>query len=160
MSNVTNKIFFLILFVLFFFFFFLLPAAGCLAKKDATPAEVKTKARRLYDIANICCTLELVEKFRLPGTSYRKPVYRWIGFERYPWPKKNKKLKVQVPCPVELFEAAGILHEVPKDLYSEYYGRLEKAKTNRRNSTALLLGTSSSSSSSSKKKKSSKKKNR
>jgi hypothetical protein len=30
-------------------------AAECLAKKDATPAEIKTKARRLYDIANICC---------------------------------------------------------------------------------------------------------
>ena len=30
-------------------------AAACLAKDDATPAEIKTKARRLYDIANICC---------------------------------------------------------------------------------------------------------
>jgi hypothetical protein len=30
-------------------------AAACLAKDDATPAEIKTKARRLYDIANRCC---------------------------------------------------------------------------------------------------------
>ena len=28
-------------------------AAACLAKKDASPAEVKTKARRLYDIVSI-----------------------------------------------------------------------------------------------------------
>ena len=28
-------------------------AAACLAKKDATAAEIKTKARRLYDIANV-----------------------------------------------------------------------------------------------------------
>ena len=97
-------------------------AAECLAKKDATPAEVKTKARRLYDIANICCTLELVEKYRLPGTSYRKPVYRWTGFQRYPFPLP-KNTKIQVPCPVDLFEAAGILNEVPSHLYTEYYER-------------------------------------
>ena len=97
-------------------------AAECLAKKDATPAEVKTKARRLYDIANICCTLELVEKYRLPGTSYRKPVYRWTGFQRYPFPLP-KNTKIQVPCPVDLFEAAGILNEVPSHLYTEYYQR-------------------------------------
>lgn len=94
-------------------------AAACLARPGASPAEIKTKARRLYDIANICCTLELVEKFRLPGTSYRKPVYSWIGFRRYAWPTPGGT-KVEVPCPVETFAAAGILEEVPKSLVRKW----------------------------------------
>jgi hypothetical protein len=75
-------------------------------------------------------TLELVEKLRLPGTSYRKPVYRWIGFKRYPWPLKKGQI-VEVPCPVEVFEAAGIINEVPKDLLIQYQERKSGKNTSR-----------------------------
>ena len=76
-------------------------------------------------------TLELVEKFRLPGTSYRKPVYRWIGFERFPWPIPKGSGPVQVPCPVDVFEAAGIIHEVPQELFDQYHARIKSGKIGR-----------------------------
>ena len=39
---------------------------------------LKTKIRRLYDIANILCSLGLIEKTTVPDGS-RKPAFRWVA---------------------------------------------------------------------------------
>jgi hypothetical protein len=39
--------------------------------------KLKTKVRRLYDIANILSSLRLLEKTQLPDS--RKPAFRWLG---------------------------------------------------------------------------------
>ncbi len=41
--------------------------------------KLKTKVRRLYDIANILASLHLLMKTQLPDS--RKPAFRWLGTE-------------------------------------------------------------------------------
>lgn len=54
-------------------------AAITLAGKETDPAQLKTKVRRLYDIANILCSLEMIEKTHVADS--RKPAFRWLGIE-------------------------------------------------------------------------------
>lgn len=54
-------------------------AAASLAGGEAEPAQLKTKVRRLYDIANILCSLNLIEKTHVAES--RKPAFRWLGIE-------------------------------------------------------------------------------
>eukprot|EP01137_Pigoraptor_chileana_P020556 Opistho-2@83066 len=42
-------------------------------------AKLKTKVRRLYDIANILASLNLIEKVQLTDCRTRKPAFRWVG---------------------------------------------------------------------------------
>jgi hypothetical protein len=44
-------------------------------------AKWKTKVRRLYDIANILSSLQLIKKVRLPLRYGMKPAYQWVGTE-------------------------------------------------------------------------------
>mmetsp|Transcript_22567 Transcript_22567/g.56431 ORF Transcript_22567/g.56431 Transcript_22567/m.56431 type:complete len:360 (-) Transcript_22567:217-1296(-) len=44
--------------------------------KEGEENHVKTKVRRLYDIANILCSLGLIEKTQVPDGS-RKPAFKW-----------------------------------------------------------------------------------
>jgi hypothetical protein len=41
------------------------------------PSQMKTKVRRLYDIANVLCTLDIIYKVQLDNK--RKPVFAWKG---------------------------------------------------------------------------------
>ena len=43
-------------------------------------AVMKTRIRRLYDIANILSSLRLIEKTHLLDS--RKPAFRWLGVEK------------------------------------------------------------------------------
>jgi hypothetical protein len=43
----------------------------------ADPGKLKTKVRRLYDIANILASLNVIEKTHLADS--RKPAFRWLG---------------------------------------------------------------------------------
>lgn len=56
-------------------------AADCLMEGDGT-AKMKTRVRRLYDIANVLCMLRIVEKEAIPGT--RKPLFLWVGVGSIP----------------------------------------------------------------------------
>ena len=47
---------------------------------DADAGKMKTKVRRLYDIANILQSLHLLEKTQLEDS--RKPAFRWLGVEK------------------------------------------------------------------------------
>lgn len=57
----------------------LVQAAATLLGKSAQGLEgskLKTKVRRLYDIANILSSLHLIEKVQ---TTSRKPAFKWLG---------------------------------------------------------------------------------
>lgn len=47
-------------------------------------ASFKSRVRRLYDIANVFTSLELIEKIHLVQT--RKPAFKWLGARVYPLP--------------------------------------------------------------------------
>ena len=55
-------------------------AARTLLGSCADQAKLKTKVRRLYDIANILSSLRLIEKTHLVDS--RKPAFRWLGVEK------------------------------------------------------------------------------
>ncbi|XP_071941028.1 uncharacterized protein, partial [Antedon mediterranea] len=42
-------------------------------------SKLKTKVRRLYDIANILTSLQLIKKVHVTETRGRKPAFKWIG---------------------------------------------------------------------------------
>ncbi|CAH8334458.1 unnamed protein product [Eruca vesicaria subsp. sativa] len=52
-------------------------AAKVLLRDSQDSMHMRTKVRRLYDIANVLSSMELIEKTNLPGT--RKPAYKWLG---------------------------------------------------------------------------------
>ncbi|KAH7307017.1 hypothetical protein KP509_22G042300 [Ceratopteris richardii] len=52
-------------------------AAKTLLGDCKEPSKLKTKVRRLYDIANILSSLQLIEKTH--ETKNRKPAFRWLG---------------------------------------------------------------------------------
>ena len=54
-------------------------AAKMLLGSAEDDAKLKTKVRRLYDIANILCSLHLIQKVHL--TDARKPVFLWLRRE-------------------------------------------------------------------------------
>ncbi|KAI3452372.1 hypothetical protein Pfo_009037 [Paulownia fortunei] len=55
-------------------------AALALLGDSHDPTAMRTKVRRLYDIANVLSSMGLLEKTRDPESG--KPAFRWIGMER------------------------------------------------------------------------------
>eukprot|EP00960_Hanusia_phi_P070941 767435-Hanusia_phi.AAC.1 len=51
-------------------------ARRLMSKSNIDENRLKTKIRRLYDIANILCSLNLIEKTQMPDGS-RKPAFKW-----------------------------------------------------------------------------------
>ena len=59
-----------------------LVAVNACADAEGGPRDsgrLKTKVRRLYDVANILSSLRLLEKTQQPDS--RKPAFRWLGAE-------------------------------------------------------------------------------
>ncbi|XP_010501826.1 PREDICTED: E2F transcription factor-like E2FF [Camelina sativa] len=54
-------------------------AAKALLSDSQDPVHMRTKVRRLYDIANVFSSMNLIEKTQIPET--KKPAYRWLGSE-------------------------------------------------------------------------------
>ncbi|KAJ0237301.1 E2F transcription factor-like E2FF [Hirschfeldia incana] len=52
-------------------------AAKALLSDSQDPMHMRTKVRRLYDIANVLSSMELIKKTHIPGT--RKSAYKWLG---------------------------------------------------------------------------------
>ncbi|XP_078077442.1 transcription factor E2F8 [Mustelus asterias] len=53
-------------------------------KVDLDHSKFKTKIRRLYDIANVLTSLELIKKVHVTEVRGRKPAFKWIGPEAFP----------------------------------------------------------------------------
>ncbi|KAJ7551449.1 hypothetical protein O6H91_06G015900 [Diphasiastrum complanatum] len=54
-------------------------AAKVLLGESPEPCKLKTKVRRLYDIANVLSSLRLIEKTH--ETENRKPAFKWLGIK-------------------------------------------------------------------------------
>jgi len=54
-------------------------AAKQISKKDIEDQKLKTKIRRLYDIANVLQSIGLIQKTSLPENN--KPAFQWIGIQ-------------------------------------------------------------------------------
>ncbi|XP_009615454.1 E2F transcription factor-like E2FF isoform X1 [Nicotiana tomentosiformis] len=57
-------------------------AASALLGDMHDPMAMKTKTRRLYDIANVFVSMNLIEKIRSPDNG--KPAFRWIAWKENP----------------------------------------------------------------------------
>lgn len=55
--------------------------ARCMLGPSVESSKIKTKVRRLYDIANILMSLRFIEKTHIDGNS-KRPAFRWLGSER------------------------------------------------------------------------------
>uniref|UniRef100_A0A674IF78 Transcription factor E2F8 n=1 Tax=Terrapene triunguis TaxID=2587831 RepID=A0A674IF78_9SAUR len=87
--------------------------------EDLDKSKFKTKIRRLYDIANVLSSLELIKKVHVTEERGRKPAFKWTGPEVLPDTKpvttttslipsnsaKSKYLKEQ--CSKNLFPSRG-----------------------------------------------------
>uniref|UniRef100_A0A4W3JRK2 Transcription factor E2F8 n=1 Tax=Callorhinchus milii TaxID=7868 RepID=A0A4W3JRK2_CALMI len=60
-------------------------------KVDLDHNKFKTKIRRLYDIANVLTSLELIKKVHVAEERGRKPAFKWIGPEVSPSPKISRE---------------------------------------------------------------------
>lgn len=54
-------------------------AAKQLSKRDIEDQKLKTKIRRLYDIANVLQSIGLIQKTNYPLS--KKPAFQWIGIK-------------------------------------------------------------------------------
>ncbi|KAL6633576.1 hypothetical protein ACP70R_026247 [Stipagrostis hirtigluma subsp. patula] len=70
-------------------------AAKLLLGEGHEETNMRTKVRRLYDIANVLSSLNLIEKIQQADT--RKPAFRWLG--RAGKPKGENGVTVAVPPP-------------------------------------------------------------
>ncbi|XP_076901828.1 E2F transcription factor-like E2FF [Bidens hawaiensis] len=62
-------------------------AATALLGDVHDPTAMRTKVRRLYDIANVFSSMDLLEKTRHPESG--KPSFRWLGFKGHPKTKSE-----------------------------------------------------------------------
>ncbi|KAI3813180.1 hypothetical protein L1987_17898 [Smallanthus sonchifolius] len=62
-------------------------AATALLGDVHDPTAMRTKVRRLYDIANVFSSMDLLEKTRHPESG--KPSFRWLGFKGHPKTKSQ-----------------------------------------------------------------------
>ncbi|VVB14532.1 unnamed protein product [Arabis nemorensis] len=54
-------------------------ASKALLNDPQEPMNMRTKVRRLYDIANVFSSMKLIEKTQIPES--KKAAYRWLGYE-------------------------------------------------------------------------------
>ncbi|ETE67780.1 Transcription factor E2F8, partial [Ophiophagus hannah] len=64
-------------------------------------SKFKTKIRRLYDIANVLSSLELIKKVHIMEEKGRRPAFKWIGPNVFSDIKDTKPELDAMPLPVE-----------------------------------------------------------
>ncbi|XP_013908147.1 PREDICTED: transcription factor E2F8 [Thamnophis sirtalis] len=64
-------------------------------------SKFKTKIRRLYDIANVLSSLELIKKVHITEEKGRKPAFKWIGPNVFSDVKDTQPKLDAMPPPVE-----------------------------------------------------------
>ncbi|XP_034273166.1 transcription factor E2F8 isoform X2 [Pantherophis guttatus] len=64
-------------------------------------SKFKTKIRRLYDIANVLSSLELIKKVHITEEKGRKPAFKWIGPNVFSVMKDAQPKLDAIPIPVE-----------------------------------------------------------
>ncbi|XP_029438413.1 transcription factor E2F8 [Rhinatrema bivittatum] len=87
--------------------------------EDVDKSKFKTKIRRLYDIANVLSSLQLIKKVHVTEEKGRKPAFKWTGPDEFPddtnaaagltsLPVSAAELKTpKEHCAKKLFPASG-----------------------------------------------------
>uniref|UniRef100_A0A8C0C4A3 Transcription factor E2F8 n=1 Tax=Buteo japonicus TaxID=224669 RepID=A0A8C0C4A3_9AVES len=77
--------------------------------EDLDKSKFKTKIRRLYDIANVLSSLELIKKVHVTEERGRKPAFKWTGPDVLP--------SVQGSCPPSILESIPSKEQCSKNLF-------------------------------------------
>ncbi|NWH51703.1 E2F8 factor, partial [Fregata magnificens] len=85
--------------------------------EDLDKSKFKTKIRRLYDIANVLSSLELIKKVHVTEERGRKPAFKWTGPEVLPNIRDTKLETTSTTCPPPVSESITSKEQCSKNLF-------------------------------------------
>ncbi|XP_066503851.1 transcription factor E2F8 isoform X2 [Hoplias malabaricus] len=85
---------------------------------DQDKSKFKTKIRRLYDIANVLSSLELIKKVHVTEDRGRKPAFKWTGPEVLPSHSLDVSTVTLTPLSSGPLESRASLENCTKNLFS------------------------------------------
>ncbi|NXO47592.1 E2F8 factor, partial [Aramus guarauna] len=85
--------------------------------EDLDKSKFKTKIRRLYDIANVLSSLELIKKVHVTEERGRKPAFKWTGPEVLPVIQDTKLETTSTTCPPPISESITSKEQCSKNLF-------------------------------------------
>ncbi|NWW85183.1 E2F8 factor, partial [Rhynochetos jubatus] len=85
--------------------------------EDLDKSKFKTKIRRLYDIANVLSSLELIKKVHVTEERGRKPAFKWTGPEVLPNVQDTKLETTSMTCPPPTSESITSKEQCSKNLF-------------------------------------------
>ncbi|NXC67475.1 E2F8 factor, partial [Anhinga anhinga] len=85
--------------------------------EDLDKSKFKTKIRRLYDIANVLSSLELIKKVHVTEERGRKPAFKWTGPEVLPDIQDTKLATTSTTCPPPISESITSKEQCSKNLF-------------------------------------------
>ncbi|XP_041074065.1 transcription factor E2F8-like [Polyodon spathula] len=84
---------------------------------DLDKSKFKTKIRRLYDIANVLSSLELIRKVHVTEERGRKPAFKWTGPEDFPDVKRPKPLTTPTSVTSGILASRNSVDNCAKNLF-------------------------------------------
>ncbi|NXC48699.1 E2F8 factor, partial [Penelope pileata] len=85
--------------------------------EDLDKSRFKTKIRRLYDIANVLSSLELIKKVHVTEDRGRKPAFKWTGPEVLPNTQDPKLETTSATCISPISESISSREQCSKNLF-------------------------------------------
>ncbi|KAM9372872.1 transcription factor E2F8 [Phaethornis superciliosus] len=85
--------------------------------EDLDKSKFKTKIRRLYDIANVLSSLELIKKVHVTEERGRKPAFKWTGPDVLPNIQDTKLEANSTTCPPPISESITSKEQCSKNLF-------------------------------------------
>ncbi|XP_009459672.1 PREDICTED: transcription factor E2F8 [Nipponia nippon] len=85
--------------------------------EDLDKSKFKTKIRRLYDIANVLSSLELIKKVHVTEERGRKPAFKWTGPEVLPSIQDTKLETTSTTCPPPVSDSISSKEQCSKNLF-------------------------------------------
>ncbi|XP_042563969.1 transcription factor E2F8 isoform X2 [Clupea harengus] len=91
--------------------------------EDINKCKFKTKIRRLYDIANVLSSLELIKKVHVTEERGRKTAFKWAGPEDLPSPKEVPRTTFSTTASTRILESRSSIENCAKNLFSSPGGK-------------------------------------
>ncbi|XP_059681809.1 transcription factor E2F8 [Gavia stellata] len=85
--------------------------------EDLDKSKFKTKIRRLYDIANVLSSLQLIKKVHVTEERGRKPAFKWTGPEVLPNTQDTKLETTSTTCSPPISESIPSKEQCSKNLF-------------------------------------------
>ncbi|XP_010167921.2 LOW QUALITY PROTEIN: transcription factor E2F8, partial [Antrostomus carolinensis] len=85
--------------------------------EDLDKSKFKTKIRRLYDIANVLSSLQLIKKVHVTEERGRKPAFKWTGPEVLPNAQGTKLETTSMTYPPSISESIISKEQCSKNLF-------------------------------------------